>query len=439
MTTEELLHAEQQHVWHPFTQMAEWEPLFIERAEGVFLFDTEGRRYYDANSSLWVNVHGHCRPEIDAAVRAQLDRIAHSTMLGLTHPLAAELAARLAAIAPAGLTRVFYSDSGSEAVEIALKIAFQYWRHRGETGRTRYVALRDSYHGDTIGAVSVGGIDLFHSIFRPLLFQAEFAPSPGSARDEKEAGAGLEAVLDRFAGQIAAVVVEPLIQAAGGFRLAPPGTLRRFRVLCDRYDVLLVVDEVATGFGRTGRMFACEHEGVAPDLMCVAKGLTGGYLPLAATLAREEVYAAFLGDFSERKTLYHGHSYTGNPLACAAAMANLDIFSVDRVIEGLPPKVAAAQRALDRLRDLPHVGEIRQRGLMVGIELVEDRTAVQPYPWQQAMGARVCRRARELGLITRPLGDVVIFLPPLASTEEQIEEMVGIIGRAIELETGRRR
>lgn len=430
---------EKRHVWHPFTQMRAWvagEPLIIERGEGVFLFDTDGRRYYDANSSLWVNIHGHGRAELDAAVRGQLERVAHSTMLGLTHPAAAELAARLVDVAPEGLTRVFYSDSGSEAVEIALKIAFQYWRHRGEGARTRYVALRESYHGDTIGAVSVGGIDLFHGIFNPLLFQAEFAPCPAFCRDAEEASVGVEAILRRHRGEIAAVVVEPLVQAAGGMLLSPPGFLRRARELCDHYDTLLIADEVATGFGRTGRLFASEHEGVAPDLMCVAKGLTGGYLPLAATLAREAIYEAFLGEYEERKTFYHGHSYTGNPLACAAALASLEIFRRERVVEGLAPKIEAVRRALAAFMELPHVGEVRQCGLMVGIELTQDRAAGAPYPWQAATGARVCQRARELGLITRPLGDVVILMPPLVSTEAELCEMLAIVRQAIALETG---
>jgi adenosylmethionine-8-amino-7-oxononanoate aminotransferase len=422
---------EKRHLWHPFTQMREWEagePLFIARGEGVRLYDLEGRAYYDANSSLWVNLHGHRRPEIDAAVAEQLGRIAHSTMLGLTHVPAAELAGRLAAIAPAGLTRVFYSDSGSEAVEIALKMAFQYWRHRGEA-RTRFIALEDGYHGDTIGGVSVGGIRLFHGIFHDLLFQVDFAPCPARYDSAVEAAAGLDVLLAERRGEVAAVIVEPLVQGAGGMLLQPPGYLKRVRELCDAHGTLLIADEVATGFGRTGRMFACEHEGISPDLMTVAKGLTGGYLPLAATLAREEIYEAFLGDYGELKTFFHGHSYTGNPLACAAALASLEIFERERVIESLPPKIERARAALEPIGALPHVREVRQCGLMAGIELGrEDGT---PYPFEAQMGARVCRRARSLGLITRPLLDVVILMPPLASTEGEIEEMLGIIGRAI--------
>jgi adenosylmethionine-8-amino-7-oxononanoate transaminase len=438
MDIEEIKRKEKRYLWHPFTQMRGWEadePLFIASGEGVKLRDLEGREYYDANSSLWVNVHGHRKREIDAAVAAQLEQIGHSTMLGLTHALAAELAERLVRLAPEGLSRVFYSDSGSEAVEIALKIAYQYWRHRGQEARTRYVALAEGYHGDTIGAVSVGGIPLFHGTFRKLLFTVDFAPCPARARDAEAAAADLEAILSQHPGSIAAIIVEPLVQAAGGMLLAPPGYLQRVRDLCDRYDTLLIVDEVATGFGRTGRMFACEHERIAPDLMCVAKGLTGGYLPLAATLATEPIYDAFLGEYQEFKTFFHGHSYTGNPLACAAALANLEVFARERVIEALPVKIERVRQGLRKIHDLPHVGDVRQCGLMVGIELVRDRATGEPYPREAQMGAMVCRRARPMGLITRPLGDVVVFMPPLSSTEADLDAMLEIIHRAIVIET----
>lgn len=422
---------EKRFLWHPFTQMRDWEagePLFIAEGDGVKLRDLDGNEFWDANSSLWVNVHGHRRAEIDRAISEQIGRISHSTMLGLTHVPAAELAERLVQVAPPGLTRVFYSDSGAEAVEIALKMAFQYWRQRGQEQRTRYVALENGYHGDTIGAVSVGGIPLFHGMFRKLLFTADFAPCPALAHDADEAAAGLEAILQRHEGQIAAVVLEPMVQAAGGMLVSPPGYLRRVRALCDRYDTLFIADEVATGFGRTGRLFACEHEAVSPDLLCLAKGITGGYLPLAATLATEAIYAAFLGEAREWKTFFHGHSYTGNPLACAAALASLDIFERERVIENLPPKIERVRQNLQAMLDLPHVAGVRQCGLMAGIVLT-------PYPPDLFMGARVCRRARGLGLITRPLGDVVTFLPPLASTEAEIDTMLGIIREAIRRET----
>lgn len=436
---DELIAREKAHVWHPFTQMRDWEedddPLFIAEGDGVKVRDIQGREYYDANSSLWVNVFGHRRPEIDQAIREQLDRIAHSTMLGLSHPLAAELAERLVRIAPAGLNRVFYSDSGSTAVEIAVKMAYQYWRHRGEEGRTRYVALSEGYHGDTLGAVSVGGISLFHGIFRKLLFTVDFVPSPSAFPDAASAAAPLEQVLEERGREIAAVIVEPLVQGAGGMLMQPPGYLSRVRELCTRHGVLLIADEVATGFGRTGKMFACEHEGVSPDLMCLAKGITGGYLPLAATLATEEIYQAFLGPYDAFKTFFHGHSYTGNPLACAAALATLDTFEREAVIAGLAPKIERVRELLAEIAALPHVREVRQCGLMVGIELVRDKASGAAYATAERMGARVCRAARPMGLITRPLGDVVIFLPPLSSTVAQLEEMLAILTRAIVAET----
>jgi adenosylmethionine-8-amino-7-oxononanoate transaminase len=437
LNLEALRQTEQRHVWHPFTQMRDWEaeaPLFIESADGVKMRDLEGREYYDANSSLWVNLHGHRRPEIDRAILEQLGRVAHTTLVGLTHRPAAELAERLAQLAPDGLTRVFFSDGGAEAVEIAVKMAYQYWLHRGEPQRSRFVALAGGYHGDTIGAVSVGGVPVFHELFKPLLFEAEFAPCPAHCRDAEEAAAGLEAILARYPGEVAGVILEPKVQAAAGMLVQPSGYLRRVRELCDRYDTLLIADEIATGFGRTGRMFACEHEGIAPDLMCVAKSLTGGYLPLAATLATERIYAAFLGAYEERKTFFHGHSYTANPLACAAALANLEIFNTDQVLEQLPAKVELVRAALASFSELPHVGQIRQGGLMVGIELVREPGI--PYSWGDAMGIRVCRRARTLGLITRSLVNVVVFMPPLSSTDAELTEMLSIIRAAIEAETG---
>src|SRR5215475_14166644 len=309
------------HLWHPFTQQQGWveeEPLMIEGAGGTQLIDSEGRRYIDGIASLWCNVHGHRHPAIDEAIHDQVDRVSHSTMLGLSHPGATELAGRLVEIAPPGLSRVFYSDSGATAAEIALKIAFQYQQQRGESGRDSFVRLRDAYHGDTIGSVSVGGIDLFHSTYRPLLFETH-AAEPGDAAD-------LERVLACHEEEIAAVIIEPLVQGAAGMLTHPPGYLREVRELCDRFGVLLICDEVATGFGRTGRMFACEQEDVAPDLLCVAKGLTGGYLPLAATLATERIYEGFLGAPEDQRTFFHGHTFTGNPLACAAALANLETF-----------------------------------------------------------------------------------------------------------------
>jgi adenosylmethionine-8-amino-7-oxononanoate aminotransferase len=418
----DLAAADRAHLWHPFTQQRGWEqeePLIIERAVGTNLVDTEGRRYIDGVSSLWCNVHGHGHPRIDAALRDQLERVAHSTMLGLTHRPAIELAQRLAELAPAGLGRVFYSDSGSTATEIALKIAFQYWKQRGQE-RPRFVALRMAYHGDTIGSVSVGGIDLFHSLYRPLLFDTLKA-EPGDI-------ASMASLLARHEGEVAAVIMEPLVQGAAGMLVHPEGYLRAVRELCDRHGVLLILDEVATGFGRTGRMFACEHEGVAPDLLCLAKGISGGYLPLAATLAREEIYEGFLGEFEEFRTFFHGHTYTGNPLACAAALASLDVFEAERTLERLRPKIELLGRLLEALAAHPAVSEVRSRGFMVGIEL-------DGFPLEARMGHRVTLEARRRGAIIRPLGDVVVLMPPLAIAEADLRRLVAITAKAIEAAT----
>ena len=414
--------ADHAHLWHPFTQQRGWvgePPLVIERAEGTDLVDDSGRRYIDGVSSLWCNVHGHRHPRLDAAVRAQLDRVAHTTMLGLSHPPGIELARRLVALAPAGLQRVFYSDSGSTAVEIALKMAFQFWQQRTDAParrRTRFVALREAYHGDTVGSVSLGGIDLFHSIYRPLLFDALRA-EPGDA-------AHLERILTAHGNELAAVVIEPLVQGAAGMLVHPPGYLRSVRELCDRHGTLLILDEVATGFGRTGRMFACEHEGVAPDLLCLAKGLTGGYLPLAATLTTERVYGGFLGEFEELRAFFHGHTYTGNPLACAAALATLDVFKEERTLEHVAELDALLGEILEPLAALSGVGDVRRRGLMCGIDLAG-------FPLEWRMGHRVTLEARRRGAVVRPLGDVVILMPPLAIAASELRRLVDIVRDAI--------
>jgi adenosylmethionine---8-amino-7-oxononanoate aminotransferase len=413
---------DQAHVWHPFTQQQGWSeepPLLIERAEGSYVIDAGGRRYIDGTSSLWCNVHGHRHPAIDAAVREQLDRVAHSTMLGLSHPGAAALAARLVAIAPSGLSRVFYSDSGSTAAEIALKMAFQYQGQRGGDGarRTSFVKLRGAYHGDTIGSVSVGGIDLFHAAYGPLLFETH-AAEPGDALD-------LERVLAAHGEEIAAVIVEPLVQGAAGILVQPPGYLREVRRLCDEHGVLLICDEVATGFGRTGTMFACEQEEVAPDFLCLAKGITGGYLPLAATLTTERVYEGFLGAPEEQRTFFHGHTYTGNPLACAAALANLDVFESERTIERLQPKIRLLAERLQRVAARPEVAEVRRCGFMTGIDLGEHDPALR-------MGHRVTLEARERGAIVRPLGDTVVLVPPLSISEADLVRLLEIVTASIE-------
>jgi adenosylmethionine-8-amino-7-oxononanoate aminotransferase len=419
-TTVDLHAKDRQHLWHPFTQQRSWceeEPLVIDRADGTNLYDADGNVYIDGVSSLWCNVHGHRHPAIDGAIEEQLRRVSHSTLLGLTHEPAIELAARLAAIAPAGLTRVFFSDSGSSAVEIALKMTFQFWAQRGERQRTGFICLQNAYHGDTLGAVSVGGIEQFHALYRPLLFGTLAA----RAGDPDH----LEQLLKWHAGRVAGVIVEPLVQGAAGMLVQPPGYLRQVRDLCDAHDVLLICDEVATGFGRTGRMFACEHEDVSPDLMCVGKGITGGYLPLAATLSSERIYEGFLGAADEQRTFFHGHTYTGNPLACAAAIAALELFESECTLEALQPKIELLTRLLaQRVAILPGVAEVRQRGFMVGIELIGQAAA-------DRLGHHVTVAARRRGAVIRPLGDVVVLMPPLAISEADLRRLVAITAASI--------
>jgi adenosylmethionine-8-amino-7-oxononanoate aminotransferase len=414
----DLAAADRTHLWHPFTQQQGWleeDAPIIESADRCELVDVEGRRYIDGVSSLWCNVHGHRHPAIDVAIRDQMDRVSHSTMLGLSHRPAIELAERLVEIAPPGLTRVFYSDSGSTATEIALKMAFQFWHQQGER-RTRFISLKEAYHGDTIGSVSVGGIDLFHAAYGPLLFECLHA-EPGDAAD-------MERLLAENEGDVAAVIVEPLVQGAAGMLVHPEGYLRAVRELCDRHGVLLICDEVATGFGRTGRMFACEHEDVAPDLMCVAKGITGGYLPLAATLATERIYEGFLGRHEEFRTFFHGHTYTGNPLACAAGIASLKLFEQERTLERLQEKIALLGELLEPVAAVPGVAEVRRRGFMTGIEL-------EGFPVEARAGHQVTLAARRRGAIVRPLGDVVILMPPLAITPVELRRLVAITVDAI--------
>jgi adenosylmethionine---8-amino-7-oxononanoate aminotransferase len=434
MDAAQLLELDRRVLWHPFTQQQGWHEedprVVIARAEGTTLYDADGHPYIDGVSSLWCNVHGHRHPRIDAAVREQLDRMAHSTMLGLSHPPAIVLAERLLAIAPPGLARVFYSDNGSTAVEVALKMAFQWWAQRrdavpGAEQRSGFIRLRDSYHGDTLGSVSVGGIELFHACYGPLLFDT-WEAEPGDV-------ASMRMLLEQHAQGVVAVVMEPLVQGAGGMIVHPEGYLRAVRELCTRFEVPLICDEVAVGFGRTGRMFACEHEAVAPDLLCVAKGLTGGYLPLAATLTTEAIYEGFLGRAEEGRTFFHGHTYTGNPLACAAALATLDVFESERTLEALQPKIELLGELLEEhVAPLDAVREVRRRGFMVGIEL-EGFTAAE------RIGHQVTLAARERGAIIRPLGDVVVLMPPLAIAPEELRRLVQITAGSITAATGARR
>ena len=430
---------DRRYLWHPFTPMDQWcaqEQLVIERAEAEYIIDNRGRRYLDGVSSLWCNLHGHRVPQIDRAIRDQLDKIAHTTLLGLASPPSAHLAQRLVEITPASLTKVFYSDDGSTAVEVAAKIAFQYWQNLGQS-RKSFLALRNGYHGDTIGSVSLGGIDLFHKIFAPLLFKTHLAPSPYCYRCEL----GLEPktcnltcadkvdqILSEHADQIAAVIVEPIVQGAGGIIVAPPGYLHRIRQIAGKYGVLLIADEVAVGFGRTGKMFACHHENVEPDLLCLAKGITAGYLPLAATLVSQKVFDAFTAPGC---TFYHGHTYTGNALACAAALANLDIFQKQEVIEKLGPKIQRFAERLEQFRHCDFVGDVRYKGLMAGIELVADVATKRPFSYKQRIGAQLCRAIRKHGVILRPLADVIVLIPPLSISCQNIDFLFDALTKAL--------
>ncbi|HJR76624.1 MAG TPA: adenosylmethionine--8-amino-7-oxononanoate transaminase [Nitrospiraceae bacterium] len=443
--SQQLSRWDRRYLWHPFTQMQEWEaepPLIIERGHGAYLFDIDGRRYLDGVSSLWVNVHGHRHPTLNRALTSQLKKIAHTTLLGLSNPPAIELARALVRLAPKGLTRVFYSDDGSTAVEVALKMAVQYWQQRrpAAPSKTKFVRLRLAYHGDTLGAVSVGNIDLFHGRFASLLFPTLEVEAPYCYRCPlkltypscKTACVDQVATLLRTRHpEIAGIVLEPMVQAAAGMIVAPPGYLTRIRDLCTEHGVLLIADEVATGFGRTGRMFACQHEKVTPDLMAISKGLTGGYMPLAATLTTEDIYRAFLGRYDEWKTFFHGHSYTGNPLGCAVALANVRLFKQARTLTVLKSKIARLARLLKPMQTLEHVGNIRQIGFMVGIELVKDRMTREPYAPSERIGHYVSLEARRQGLLLRPLGHVLVLMPPLTTPLRDLDRMVSILHHAI--------
>ncbi|MDW8221549.1 MAG: adenosylmethionine--8-amino-7-oxononanoate transaminase [Gemmatales bacterium] len=433
------------HVWHPFTQMAQYEqsePLIIQRAAGCWLEDVDGRRYLDGVASIWCNLFGHRRAEIDRAILEQLGQVAHTTLLGISHVPAIRLARKLvelaAPLAQFGepLTHVFFSDDGATAVEVALKMAFQYWQQRPhhlggpKPRKTKFVSFGGAYHGDTLGDVSVGGVELFHRVFGPLLFPTYRAPQPycyrcplGLRREScaLDCAAECERLLAEQHEEIAAVVIEPLVQGAAGMIVAPEGFLRRIREATRRYDVLLIADEVAVGLGRTGTLFACQQEQVAPDFLCLAKGLTGGYLPLAVTLTNQRIYQAFIGSIAERRTFFHGHTYSGNPLGAAAALATLELFEKERILEKLPPRIAQLTEWCERFRQLPHVGDVRQKGLLAGIELVRDKVSREPYPYESQIGHAVCRRARERGVLLRPLGHILVIFPPLVISEEELE------------------
>ena len=424
----ELDHA---HLWHPFTQQRDWTqepPLIIERGEGSYLFDSLGNRYIDGVSSLWTNVHGHRHPRLDQAIREQLDRIAHSTMLGLSHPTAILLAKRLIDAAPGELNRVFYSDNGSTATEVAIKMAFQYHRHVGNPERTLFATLTDAYHGDTVGSVSIGAISIFHEIFRPLLFRSVALPAPvePGGHEERDCLERGLALLDAHGRELAALVVEPLVQGAAGMKMHSVNYLRPLIERARSLGILVIADEVAVGFGRTGTMFAMEQVGLGPDLLCLAKGLAAGYLPLAATLTTERIYEAFLAAPEESRQFFHGHTFTGNPLACAAALASLDLFEETHLLEAVNARARELTELLTSTRALHGVQSIRQRGLMVGIDLVSSDE--EP----RRLGHEVAMACRPRGAIVRPLGNTVVINPPLSIQHTELADLVRIVNEAVE-------
>ncbi|MBL99972.1 MAG: adenosylmethionine--8-amino-7-oxononanoate transaminase [Rhodopirellula sp.] len=428
---------DREHVWHAFTQMQDYEPLIVTHASGCVLTDIEGRELIDGVSSVWCNVHGHQHPIIDSAIREQLNKVAHVTSLGMSNPTTIELARRLAEITPDGLEHTFFSGDGASSVEVALKMAFQYWHQREDPRpqKNTYIALGSAYHGDTLGSVSVGGVARFHEMFEPLLFNVIRVDNPNTYRLPEGVSATdatayyldkLESTLATHHQQVAAMVIEPLVQGAAGLIMQPEGYLRGVRELTRKYDVLLIADEVAVGFGRTGKMFACEHESVSPDIMCLAKGLTGGYLAMSATIATTEIWNAFLG--SGLKTFYHGHTYAGNPLAAAAALATLDIFHDEATLENVATRSHELREALEtRIASHPLVGNIRQRGLIAAIELVADKATKDPLNATLGTGYKVCQAALDKGVWLRPLRDTLVIMPPLSINQQQLQQIVDAV------------
>jgi adenosylmethionine-8-amino-7-oxononanoate aminotransferase len=445
---DKLKQLDHRYLWHPFTQMQEWlgeEPCIIDEGQGHYLIDVNGRRYLDGVSSLWCNLHGHRKKELDDAIRAQLDRISHSTFLGLSHVPGIQLAQKLIEVAPPGLQRVFYSDNGATAVEVALKMAVQYWQLKGETKRTLLATLAESYHGDTVGSMSMGYSETFHRYHKSLLFAVLRITPPHVFRyyqgmSEKNAlGAAIsdaERKLTETKNSLAALVMEPLMQGAAGMWAQPVRYLQALQEICRRNGILFVLDEVATGFGRTGRMFACEHAGVKPDILCLAKGITGGYLPLAATLTSEEVFAAFLGEYKDFKTFFHGHTYTGNPLGCAVAIANLEVLLREQIVEKMQPRISYLHKRLaEEFLPMSHVSDVRQWGFMVGIELVEDKVTRKGYRPENRIGHRVIIEARKRDVMIRPLGDIIILMPPLSITDAELTFLLDTVHECIRIVT----
>jgi len=472
--SEELYRIDREVVWHAFSQMADYDGLIVESAKGCWLTDIHGNRYLDGISSLWCNVHGHRHPTIDAAIIDQLQRVAHVTSLGMSNPTTIELAQRLVDLAPEGLEHVFFSSDGASAVEVAMKMAFQYWQQIDEPEplRTTFLAIGNAYHGDTIGTVSVGGISRFHSMFHPLLFSVFRGPCPDTYRHEFATSTGFDdgycnrscscglslqkkqadtqgdcqlakhyldqyrCILEQHHASIVAIIVEPLVQGAAGMVIHPPGFLRGLKELSEEFNTLLIADEVAVGIGRTGKLFACEHENVSPDFLVLGKGLTGGYLPMSATLTTHQVWQAFLGDYAQSRSFFHGHTYGGNPLAAAAAMATLDVFEAEKTLENLTSKASHLASLLEPLRANSYVGDVRQIGLMAAIELVSDKQLKIGYPWTERRGQAVCEVAKQHGVWLRPLGDVVVIMPPLSISNEELTQIVNAIQAGIHATLG---
>ena len=445
---ETLVAWDKRYLWHPFTQMQDWlteDVVIIERGDGCYLIDIAGNRYIDGTASMWTNVHGHNHPELNTALKTQLDKIAHTTLLGYSNIPAIQLAQKLVEITPVGLNKVFYSDNGSTAVEIALKMTYQYWQHKKEPQRKLFIHFDNAYHGDTIGAMSVGGIDSFHTTFDPLLFKGirvsvpeVYPPSRDADTSSNESMVktrwltAVENALSEKAGQVAGIILEPLIQGAGGMLIAPKGFLKELAVLAKRWKVLLIVDEVMTGFGRTGKMWACEHEDVTPDILCTAKGLAAGYLPLAATLTTDDIYNTFLGEYRDLKTFFHGHTFTGNPLACAVALENITIFERENLLSQLQPIIEHFRNRLQDFYALPHVSDVRVCGFAAGVELMKNPDTHTPYPFEEKVGIRVCKEALARGAMLRPLVNTVVLMPPLQITISALDTLLDIAYTSIE-------
>ena len=442
-----LMNRDLQVLWHPCTQMKDHQSLPvipIRRGEGVWLEDFDGNRYIDAVSSWWVNIFGHANPRINSAVREQLEKLEHVILAGFSHEPVIELAERLVGLTAPGLSRVFFADNGSSGIEVALKMSFHYWQNAGKPNKKRFVTLGNSYHGETLAALAVGDVDLYKHTYKPLLMEVFTAPSPDCYHREpgesweqhsRRQFEGMKKILAEHHEEICAVIVEPLVQCAGNMRMYHPVYLKLLREACDRYGVHLIADEIAVGFGRTGTLFACEQAGITPDFMALSKGLTGGYLPLCAVLTSDQIYQMFYDDYDTLRAFLHSHSYTGNPLACAAANATLDIFATDNVIENNRALAAHMAQALAPLNDQPHVAEVRQTGMIAAVEMVRDKASRTAYDWRERRGLRVYQHALTRQALLRPLGSVTYFMPPYVITPDQIDHLARVAIEGIDIAT----